>query len=311
MTRYLLRKIVFMLLSLFILASTTFFLMKAVPGDPLTQEKQMPLEIRKNLEHHYGLDKPLWIQYGTYMKNLAKWDLGMSMKSQHLTVNRIIGSSFKYSLQLGVVAIIVSVLTGIGLGIAAALRHRGLLDNSAMSLAVIGISAPNFVIAALLQYFFGVKLGWFNVAGLRSPMDFVLPTIALSALPIAFIARLTRSSMLEVLSMDYIKTAKSKGLTGTVITLRHALRNALLPVVTYLGPLTAAVITGSVVVERIFGIPGLGKYFVDSVSNRDYPVIMGITIFYAIILMTARFFTDIAYVFIDPRIKLTDVKEEA
>lgn len=304
MVRYLSSKFAFMIISMFILASATFFLMKAVPGDPFMSEKAIPPKIKANIMEHYGLDKPLIVQYGNYLNNLLHFDLGMSMKRSHLSVETIIGSSFVYSAQLGAISILVSVLLGLALGIIAALKHRKFLDNFTMIIAVLGVSVPNFVLASILQFFLGVKLQIFTVQGLHSPFDFVMPTIALSALPIAFIARLTRSSMLEVLHADYIRTAKSKGLTQHVITIRHALRNAILPVVTYLGPLTANVITGSVVVERIFGIPGLGKWFIESVSNRDYTLIMGLTIFYAIILMVARFLTDIAYGFVDPRIKV-------
>jgi oligopeptide transport system permease protein len=304
MVRYLSSKLVFMIISMFILASATFFLMKAVPGDPFMSEKAIPPKIKANIMEHYGLDQPLIVQYGNYLNNLLHFDLGMSMKRSHLSVESIISSSFVYSAQLGIISIIVSVLVGLALGIIAALKHRKFLDNFTMIIAVLGVSVPNFVLASILQFFLGVKLQLFSVQGLHSPLDFVMPTIALSALPIAFIARLTRSSMLEVLQADYIRTAKSKGLTQHVITIRHALRNAILPVVTYLGPLTANVITGSVVVERIFGIPGLGKWFVESVSNRDYTLIMGLTIFYAIILMVARFLTDIVYGLVDPRIKI-------
>jgi len=303
--RYISWKFVYLLISMFVLASATFFLMKAIPGDPFMSEKAVPPEIKAKLLAHYGLDQPVIVQYGNYLKNLLQFDFGMSMKRQHLTVVGIIGTSFVYSLQLGIVSLVVSVILGLALGMIAALHHRKFFDDAAMVLAVLGVSVPNFVLASMLQYVLGVKLGMFHVAGLNGPFDFVMPTIALSALPIAFIARLTRSSMLEVLNADYIKTAKSKGLPGTLIMMRHALRNGILPVVTYLGPLTASVITGSVVVEQIFGIPGLGKYFVESVSNRDYTLIMGITLFYGIILMATRFLTDVAYGFIDPRIKLS------
>lgn len=305
MIRYISWKFVYLLISMLVLASATFFLMKAIPGDPFMSERAVPPEIKAKLLAHYGLDQPVIVQYGNYLKNLLQFDLGMSMKRQHLTVVGIIGTSFVYSLQLGIVSLVVSVILGLALGMIAALHHRKFFDDAAMVLAVLGVSIPNFVLASMLQYVLGVKLGMFHVAGLNSPFDFVMPTIALSALPIAFIARLTRSSMLEVLNADYIKTAKSKGLPGTLIMMRHALRNGILPVVTYLGPLTASVITGSVVVEQIFGIPGLGKYFVESVSNRDYTLIMGITLFYGIILMATRFLTDVAYGFIDPRIKLS------
>ncbi|RAP76310.1 ABC transporter permease [Paenibacillus montanisoli] len=305
MARYLGGKLFNIIISLLVLATATFFLMKAVPGDPFTQEKAIPPEIKANIMAHYGLDKPLGTQYLVYMKNLFQLDLGESMKSQNRSVTTIIKESFATSAKVGAIAIIVSVIVGIYLGMMAALRHKKLIDNAAMFIAVIGISIPNFVIGALLQYFLGVKFPIFTVQGLEGPLDYVLPTIALSTLPIAFIARLTRSTMLEVLTSDYIRTAKAKGLSPHAILWQHGLRNGILPVVTYLGPMTANIITGSVVVERIFGLPGLGGHFVESISNRDYTLIMGITIFYAVILMAARFITDIVYIFVDPRIKVS------
>jgi oligopeptide transport system permease protein len=311
MVRYVAVKLFYMLLTLYVLATATFFLMKVIPGNPFLGEKKLPTAIYNNIMEKYGFDQPLYHQYLKYMNNLIHFDLGTSMKSSHMTVNYIIKISFINSAKLGIVTIIVSILVGIGLGIIAALHHRKVLDHFATILAVIGVSIPSFVIGPLMQYFFGVKLGWFNVAGLNDPLDYIMPTIALGALPIAFIARLTRSNMIEVMNADYIKTAKSKGLSNTFIVYRHSLRNAILPVVTYLGPMTANIITGSVIVESIFGIAGLGKYFVDSVSNRDYTLIMGTAIFYAIILMIVRFCTDIAYVLIDPRIKLSGRGGEA
>ncbi|WP_219836618.1 ABC transporter permease [Paenibacillus sp. R14(2021)] len=305
MVRYLGGKLINIVFSLLILATATFFLMNAVPGDPFTQEKAIPPEIKANIMAHYGLDKPLGVQYLIYMEKLLQFDLGLSMKSQNRTVTSIITDSFGTSLKIGAIAVVISVIIGIYLGMMAALRHRKLVDNSAMFLAVIGISVPNFVIGSMIQYFLAVKVPIFHVAGLEGPLDYVLPTIALSTLPIAFIARLTRSSMLEVLTSDYIRTAKAKGLTPSAILWQHGLRNGILPVVTYLGPMTANIITGSVVVEQIFGLPGLGAYFVDSVINRDYTLIMGITIFYAVILMAARFVTDILYIIVDPRIKMS------
>ncbi|MBB3110643.1 oligopeptide transport system permease protein [Paenibacillus phyllosphaerae] len=305
MFRYVLRKLVNILLSLFVLATATFFLMKAIPGDPFMQEKNVPAAVRENLIKYYGFDKPLWHQYLIYLKNLLNLDLGMSMRQQYQSVVDIITRSFKYSLQLGVVAIIVSVVVGVAIGLIAALYNRKLIDRLIMLAATVGIAVPNFVLATLGQYYFANKLRWFHVAGLHGPMDYVLPTLALSVLPIAFIARLTRSTMIEVLAADYIRTAKAKGLGSLTILIRHALRNGLLPVVSYVGPMTANIITGSVVVESIFGIAGLGKFFTDSVSNRDYTLIMGITLFYAAILMASRFITDIAYAIIDPRIKIS------
>lgn len=309
MIRFLLKKLFYMVVSLFVLASATFFLMKIIPGNPFMSEKEIPKAIRAMLEAKYGLDKPLWSQYLTYINNLLHLDLGMSMKQQYTTVSSIIGTGFLYSLQLGIFAIILSVTAGIVLGIIAALNHRKFLDTFTIFLAVLGVSIPNFVVASALQYFLGVKLRWFDVAGLNDITDYVMPTIALAVLPAAFIARLTRSSMLEVLTADYIKTARAKGMSGRIILYRHALRNAILPVVTYIGPMTANIITGSVIVEQIFGIGGLGKFFVNSITNRDYTLIMGLTLFYAVILMLARFLTDIAYAFIDPRIKLNSRKE--
>lgn len=311
LVRYLLRKFVFVIISLFVLATATFFLMKAIPGDPFLSEKAVPPEIKANLMAYYGLDKPLFLQYTDYIKHVASLDLGMSMKWQNRSVNQIIEGAFGYSFRLGLCAVVTAVAVGVLLGTIAALRHRKLLDNIAMIVAVLGVAVPSFVMATLLQYVFGVKLPLFNVAGLNEPLDYVLPTFALAFMPIAFIARLTRSSMLEVLQSDFIKTAKAKGLSGMTITVRHALRNAILPVVTYLGPLATSVITGSVVIEKIFGIPGLGKYFVESVENRDYTLIMGLTLFYGALLMCSRFLTDIAYGFVDPRIKLTGGKEKA
>lgn len=311
MARYFIGKFISLLFSLFILATVTFFLMKAIPGDPFTAEKAVPPEILAKLNAFYGLDKPIWQQYITYLQNLLNFDLGMSMRSQYQTVSGIIADSFIYSLQLGLIAVAVSVIIGVALGLLAALYYRRWIDTIAMIVAVLGVSVPSFVVAAFTQEWLGNRLALLNPAGLNGPADFIMPVIALAALPIAFIARLTRSAMLEVLTADFVKTAKSKGLRQQVIIIRHALRNGIMPVVTYLGPMTANVVTGSVIVEQIFGIPGLGPQFVTSVSNRDYTLIMGITLFYAVILMTARLLTDIAYAFIDPRIELTKRKEAA
>jgi len=292
-----------MVISLFLLVTATFLLMNAIPGSPLQSEKATSEAVQKNLEAYYGLDKPLYVQYGTYLKNLLQGDMGISMKKKFQSVDKMIAQSFGPSLRLGLSALVTSVIAGCALGILAAMHHRKLLDNLAMSLAVIGLAIPSIVLAPVMQYFLGTKLGWFNVAGLDSLKDYVLPTIALASGPIAFIARLLRSTMIEVLNADFIKTAKSKGLSGYVIIVRHALRNSMLPVVTYLGILSAGIITGSVVVEKIFAIPGIGKHFVTSVIDRDYPLIMGITIFYAVILMVSRFLSDIAYVLVDPRMR--------
>lgn len=309
MVRYIANKFFYMLVSLFILISATFFLMKAIPGDPFTSEKKVPDQIRERLYEQYGFDKPVYQQYFKYLGDIAQGDFGISMKKINREVGDIIADSFAPSLKLGLVAIVVAVIIGVSLGVLAALYHRRLLDNITMVLAVLGIAVPSFVIATLLQYVFASKLHWLPTMGFKGPLYYFLPVTALSAQPIAFIARLTRSSMLEVLHADYIKTAKAKGLNWLAILFRHVIRNGIMPVVTYLGPMTANIVTGSVVIEQLFGIGGIGKQFVDAIGGRDYPVIMGITIFYGALLMIARFITDIAYVFVDPRIKLSKGKE--
>ncbi|WDF52266.1 ABC transporter permease [Paenibacillus sp. KACC 21273] len=308
MVRYIASKFLYMLLSLFILASATFFLMKAIPGNPFMSEKNVQPQIKERLMEQYGLNKPIAEQYLQYLGNLVKGDLGISMKYQNQEVTQRIADTFSPSLQIGIFAIIISIVAGIVLGLIAALYHRKLIDNIAMIIAVLGIAVPSFVLATLIQYIFALKLGWFDVMGFNEPSDFVLPVIALAVQPIAFIARLTRSSMLEVLNADYIKTAKAKGLNGFTIMTRHVVRNGILPVVTYVGPMTANIVTGSVVIEQIFGIGGIGRVFVDSITNRDYTMIMGVTIFYGVLLMLARFVTDILYVLVDPRIKLSGRK---
>ncbi|HEY4389727.1 MAG TPA: ABC transporter permease [Paenibacillus sp.] len=309
MVRYIANKLFYTLVSLFILISATFFLMKAIPGDPFMSEKKVPEEIRQRLMEQYGLDKPVFQQYIKYLGDIAQGDLGISMKKVNQEVSHIIGQTFSASLKLGLVAIVVSVIIGVVLGLLAALYHRRVIDNVTMVLAVLGIAVPSFVLASLLQFVFASKLHWLPTMGFKGPLYYVMPVAALSAQPIAFIARLTRSSMLEVLHADYIKTAKAKGLNWFAILIRHVVRNGIMPVVTYMGPMTANIVTGSVVIEQVFGIGGIGKQFVMAITSRDYPLIMGITIFYGALLMIARLITDIAYGFIDPRIKLNARKE--
>lgn len=309
MVKYILKRLLYMLVSLLLIVTATFFLMRMAPGNPFTAEKKMPPEIEKSLNAHYGLDKPWYEQYGDYLVKIAKWDFGPSFKYKSQTVNDLINEGFPVSLALGLEAIFLAVSIGILLGVIAALKHNKWQDYLAMIFAVLGISVPSFIMATVLQYFLAIKLGYFPVARWESFMHTVLPALALASTPMAFVARLTRSSMLEVLSNDYIKTAKAKGLSKGVITIRHTIRNALLPVVSYMGPLSAGIITGSFVIEKIFGIPGLGSHFVLSISNRDYTVIMGVTVFYSILLLASILLVDIAYGFIDPRIKLAGGKK--
>jgi len=298
-----------MLLSLYLIITATFFLMRAAPGGPFSGEKKLPPEIEANLNAYYGLDQPWYKQYFDYLVSIAQWDFGPSFKYKGQSVNDLINDGFPVSFMLGMEAIFLAVAFGVFLGVIAALRHNKWQDYSAMVFAVIGISVPSFIMASVLQYFFAMKLGLFPVARWETFAHTVLPALALASTPMAFIARLTRSSMLEVLSNDYIKTAKAKGLSGATITVKHAIRNALLPVVSYMGPLTAGILTGSFVIEKIFGIPGLGSHFVLSISNRDYTTIMGVTVFYSVLLLVSILLVDLAYGLIDPRIKLAGGKK--
>ncbi|MCP5470361.1 MAG: ABC transporter permease [Chlamydiales bacterium] len=305
MIRYLARRFFANLLALFVIITVTFFLMKAIPGDPFTQEKALPKEVLDSLYQHYGLNDPLMKQYGHYLISIAKWDLGPSFKYKTRTVNDIIKSGFPISMILGIEALLIALTVGIFLGSIAALKQNKWQDYGSMLVAVIGISVPSFILAAFLQYILAIKLDLFPVARWGTIQQSILPALSLAALPTAFIARLTRANMVEVLSKDYIKTARAKGASEGRVLFIHGLRNALLPVISYLGMLMANILTGSFVIEKVFGIPGLGQWFINSITNRDYPVIMGITIFYSCILLFAIFMVDVLYCWIDPRIRLT------
>lgn len=310
MIRYLGKRIMFMIISLFLIITATFFIMHAVPGGPFTSERNVPEEIKRALEAKYKLDLPLHEQYLNYLAGVLTWDLGPSFKEKSSTVNQIIERGFPVSARLGAQALIIAIFGGIILGVIAALRHNKWQDYTAMVIAVLGLSVPGFILASFLQYFLAIKWGLFPIAQWDTFAHTVLPSVALAATPLAFIARLTRSNMIEVLGQDYIKTAKAKGLSTITITVKHAIRNALLPVITYLGPLIANILTGAFVIERIFGVPGLGREFVLSITNRDYTVIMGTTVFYAIILVVMILLVDIAYTLVDPRIKLAGAGRE-
>lgn len=306
MMRYILRKFLSMIATLLLITTFTFIIMKSIPGDPFTEDKALPPEILEALMDHYGLNDPLWEQYLHYIKSSLTFNLGPSFKYPGRTVNDIILEGFPVSAVLGVEALLLSLGFGIFLGSVAALKQNRWQDRAAMVVAIIGISVPSFITATLLQYIFAIKLGILPVARWGSFAHTLLPAISLAMLPMAFIARLTRASMLEVMSQDYIRTAKSKGLGPFKIILRHSLRNSILPVISYMGPLAAGILTGTFIIERIFGIPGLGQWLVTSISNRDYTIIMGITQFYSSILLLAIFFLDIIYGWIDPRIKVEE-----
>jgi len=283
--------------------------MHAIPGGPFKKEKALPPAVQRNIEERYKLNDPLWKQYTDYLRNLVRGDLGPSFKYLGRSVNDIIRDGFPVSATLGAWAILFALVIGVPAGIISALNQNKWQDNVVMAIAIIGVSVPNFVIATLLMYVFGVKLRWLPVAMWGTPKHVILPMIALAGFPAAFFARLMRSSTLDVLSQDYIRTARAKGLSWYAVVVKHVVKNAILPVVTYLGPLIAGILTGSFVVENIFAIPGLGRYYVTSIYNRDYTTIMGVTIFYSVFLVLLNFLVDITYGWIDPRIKLVKAKE--
>ncbi|MEF7562138.1 ABC transporter permease [Bacillus infantis] len=305
MNSYILKRLLSMLVTLWLIITLTFFLMHSIPGSPFNEERATSEAVQKNLEAYYHLDEPLPVQYATYLKSLITLDFGPSIKKSSQTVNDMLSRGFPVSFELGMWTLLLAVFSGIVLGIIAALRHNGFIDYLAMTIAVLGISVPNFVLATLLIQQVAVNWDLLPAATWTSWRHMILPTLALATGPMAIIARLTRASMLEVLTQDYIRTAKAKGLTPVKIVCKHALRNALLPVVTVLGTMAASILTGTFVIEKIFAIPGMGKYFIESIGNRDYPVIMGTTVFYSAVLIFMLFLVDFAYGVLDPRIKLS------
>ncbi|MDI3477664.1 MAG: oligopeptide transport system permease protein [Thermoanaerobacterium sp.] len=304
MLNYSLKRFVYMLITLWVIVTLTFFLMHMIPGDPFTSEKKVPEQIRQNMLAKYHLDKPLIVQYGYYLNNLIHGDLGISLKYLNRTVDDIIKQSAPASFQLGIQSIILGLAFGLLFGIIAALKRGGGWDYFSMFLAIIGISVPNFIIATLLQLLLASKLRWLPVSGWGSFKYTILPSIALSFSTLSIISRMMRTSMLDVIGQDYIKTAKAKGLSQFQIIWKHMVRNAIMPVVTVLGPLIAGIVTGTFVIEQIFSIPGLGKFFVQSIYDEDYSMILGTTIFYSVILVVMMFLVDIAYGLIDPRVRL-------
>jgi oligopeptide transport system permease protein len=304
MFRYVAKRIATSLFTLWVIITITFIIMHSIPGDPLTRDKKLPDAIRQNIEAQYHLNEPRWKQYGYYFQGLAHGELGPSLKYEGVTVNEIISQGFPVSAQLGLSALVLMLLVGIPAGVISALRQNQWQDHTAMFMATLGVAIPNFVLATLLIYIFGVKLELLPTSRWVSWQSVIMPAVALAFYPTAYIARLTRSSMLEVIGQDYIRTARAKGLPQRTVLYKHALRNALVPIVTYLGPLIAGVLTGSFVIEKIFAIPGLGQQFVLSISNRDYTTILGVTIFYAAFLIFMNLVVDLLYGVIDPRIRL-------
>ena len=305
MAKYILKRIGYALITLLVIVTVTFFLMRIAPGNPFASEQQVITPaIQEQLNEAYGLDDPWYVQYGNYVKNVATFDFGESMKYRGRSVNDMISESFPVSVQLGLQALLISVGGGVLLGVIAAMYHNRAGDYLATIVSVLGISIPSFVLAGLSQYFLGLRLGLFPISGWQSFMHTILPTFALGLTYMGSIAKMTRSGLLEQNTSEYVKLARAKGLTKWQIVFKHSLRNALLPVVTYLGPLTAGVLTGTFVIENIFAIPGLGRHFVTSINNRDYTVIMGVTVFYAIILLAMIILVDVLNAWLDPRIDL-------
>ena len=303
MWKYFLKRLVIMLVAMFLIILLTFIIMHSIPGGPFTSNKQVSEEVEAALNAKYNLDAPLYEQFFSYLKNILHGDFGPSYKYTGKTVNDFIYIGFPVSGRLGLVTIIFVLLAAIPMGILAAIKNGKWQDMVIMAVATIGVTIPSFVIASLLIYVFSFKLGWLPTYGLDSWKGYILPVIALGGYSISYMARLMRSSLLEVMGQDYIRTARAKGLAERKVIVKHALRNALIPVITVLGPTVANLLTGSFVVEKIFAIPGMGVHFVTSVSQRDYTTIMGMTIFYATFLMVMILIVDIFYCLIDPRIK--------
>ena len=311
LAKYFLKRIAYGVVTLFVLVSLTFFMQQLLPGDPFIGDKNLPEATMESLYAKYGLDNPVWIQYFIYFVNLLHGDLGVSLQN-HREITTIIAESFVVSFDVGVRAVIFAFVLGVLLGTVAAIKRGSAVDTICMFVALVGVSVPSFIVASILQYFLGMKLTMalgdpvFATTGWDEWNSKILPVFALGFGSLAQISRLTRTSMLDVLSQDYIKTAKAKGLSQPAIIWKHALRNSIMPVVTVLGPITAGVLTGGFVVENIFSIPGMGRYFVQSIQNRDYTLISGTTIFYGAFLIVANLVVDLVYGLIDPRVKLEE-----
>jgi oligopeptide transport system permease protein len=302
------KRVAYMLVTLFVIASITFFISKMLPGTPFADDKLTP-QVRAQLFAKYGLDEPLYVQYVKYMLNLMQGDLGNSFYFESRPVTDMILQGLPVSMFVGVQAVIFGLVVGLVLGIVAALRHNTFWDTAAVVLAVVGVSVPTFVLGPVLQYWLGLKLGLFPIAFFESWLHSVLPSLVLSVFVISTVARFIRTEMLEVMGQDYVTLAKAKGLSGLAVIIRHVLRNSLIPLVTVLAPLTVYIITGSLVVEQIFQVPGIGEFFVTSVFVSDYSMILGTTLFFSVMFIIALLIQDILYGIIDPRIRVSGAKE--
>ncbi|HEX9208030.1 MAG TPA: oligopeptide ABC transporter permease OppB [Steroidobacteraceae bacterium] len=305
MLRYVTGRLLGIVPTLFVIVTAAFFIMRLAPGGPFDEEQAIPPEIQANLQAAYGLDQPMVVQYGRYLAGLAHGDLGPSFKYKDYRVTELIARGLPVTLTIGVLALVVAIGFGVPLGLAAALRHDGPLDHLVMGVALLGIAVPGFVLAPVLALVFGIQLGWLPVGGWEagSVRHMVLPVVTLALPFVAYIARLTRGSLLEVLQAPYLRAARAKGLARGSLLRRHALKPTLLPVVSYLGPAAAALLTGSLVVEQVFGLPGIGRYFVQGAINRDYTLVMGMVIFYAALILLLNLAVDLLYGWLDPRIR--------
>ncbi len=303
MFAYALRRLLALIPVLIIVAAITFSLMHLVPGGPWSRERKLPAQAEANLNEKYGLDQPIWRQFGDYMLNLAQGDLGVSYRQLNRPVRDILWDQAPTTATLGLLALAVSVSLGVSLGVLAALRQNSILDYASVTVATFGASVPSFVMGMLLLIVFSSYLHWLPTSGWGSWKQAIMPVTALSVLPTAYICRVTRASMLEVLQQDYIRTARAKGLRENVVVLRHLVRNGLIPVLTVIGPVAAALVTGSFIIEYLFAIPGIGRFFVISIAARDYGMIMGTTLLYATVVVLANLIVDILYAVVDPRIR--------
>lgn len=305
MLGYATRRILQAIPTLLLIVAAAFFLMRAAPGGPFDDERALPPEIEANLQAAYGLDQPVTVQFARYLGGLVRGDLGPSFRMKDFTVAELIGRGLPVTLSIGAAALLLGIGLGVPLGLAAGLRQNGWADHAVMSVALVGIAVPNFVVAPVLALVFGLYLGWLPMAGWEpgSAKHLVLPVVTLALPLVAYLARLTRGSLLEVLQAPFIRTARAKGLDPGVILRRHALKPTLLPVVSFLGPAAAALLTGSLVVEQVFGLPGVGRYFVQGAINRDYTLVMGMVVFYASLILLLNLAVDLVYGWLDPRIR--------
>lgn len=305
MGAYVLRRFLEAGFTIFVIATMTFLLLRVIPGGPFDEEKALPPAVKANIEAKYGLDDPLWKQYANYMGGLLQGDLGESYKYVGRPITEIIGSALPNSIQLGVYALLVAYLLGLPLGVIAASRHGTWVDSAMMVTAISGVSLPSFLVAPLFVILFSFTLNWLEPALWMGPSYYILPMVVLGIRPAAGIARLTRASVLEVIQSDFIRTAKSKGLSERNILFKHVLRNSLIPVLSLAGPMIAGILTGSFIIELIFAIPGLAKHMVQSVTNRDYPLVLGATLLFAFLLVLANLISDLIIAMIDPRVKFS------